>query len=137
MTDRIELIRTRLIEFIEAMGVGPAIPSRETWTAYPLPPSLQTGWLPPVIAADDPPLMIAFCPEIIADQTNELDDHDLSAYLDMIEFSMSRHVQYFIEQPDTAVEDRTVMILDELYDNNADAAAFFLEIQARALDAAQ
>lgn len=141
--NRAKLIQDRLDSlFLNKMYVAVSTPDKETWESYPLPDGYRYGWLSPQPLGsddvDDPQWMVSYCPEVIADQTAWLDEDALSAYLDLTEAVILRHIALLEEQPGLTDTERSRMVEDEIIDALVDAdnnvLALYAEVQMRVLD---
>ena len=130
-------------QFRQTMGLAVAFPPRAEWETYPLGPQYQSGWLPPVPFAGEPRLLISFCPEIIAEQTEVLadiaaenddvtEDELLEVYLSTIEFMLGRYIEWFDQQIPRA--EITRRIEEDMYDHIPEAMQLLNEVQLQALD---
>lgn len=128
---RTEEIKTRLNNhFIKEIGVPTATPYREGWESFPVTAQHPFGWITPV-PFGDPPLLVCFCPDVIAAQTDHLDDVDLNIYLTLLEYMLDRHIILF---GDAGVEQNQNRIEEELLQYWPGAVTVMNDVQLRALD---
>lgn len=110
-----------------------ATPERGNWAVTG--PEARFGWMLPIIRPEDaegPRVLVAYSPEIIAEQTADLDEQRLDTYLTGIEFLIMTHVGFIGQhEPDTARR----MAEDALYDINPAALALMTDTQMKALSA--
>lgn len=87
------------------------------------------GWLPPVL--EGRVFVVRYCPEIIAEQLEGLENHQVSDYLLTLTFSWDLHITNF----ESSREEREALINRCLYDIAPKSMSLLSEIQMRALDA--
>lgn len=132
MTRR-DLIRNRLsAHLLEERGCAVVCPSKDAVVAIPITGHLF-GWFPPMPIDDDNSLLVvSFCPELMAEVTDWLDDEELDIYLWTIEVLMDSYLDALAEglEPD-AMRQR---VESELLDSEPDAMALLSQVELRALD---
>lgn len=139
LEDRIESIRQRLdLAFLQAydddgnMLCAISTPPKEVWEQMAVPPRYRYGYLPP-INYEDPPTLVSYCPEVIAEQTLDFDDEELNFYLDNVEFQIFMHMSYLLDGDPEELEpvsDRQARVEDALHESHPDSLMVFLSMQA-------
>lgn len=90
---RTDLIRDALVrlvtENLSTVFVSPV--DATTWASHPPAPWSRFGWRPAMIVSrgNEDVVSVPICPEIIAEQTNHLNDDQLRKYLTAMAFLMS------------------------------------------------
>lgn len=127
---RTETIRTRLDDFVfsKLKTCKAATPTREQWDTHPAGPYKRFGFRAPVII-DGPTVIVSYCPELIAAQTEHLDPTELDEYLTGIEFIVGRMTQYVLVGDDA--ETATTKTENELYDRAPECMKFMNDVWSR------
>lgn len=99
---RTEAIAERLIEHVEGVGSVALSRSLEGWDTHADTLHAPFGYLRPVWG--DYRSYVAFCPELIAKTTAELNDDDLGDYLTCVEVQIDYYVAHFEMTDDAASE---------------------------------
>lgn len=118
MAVRNRTIRERLDKhFLEGVDVPVATPEPTWWwsNAAMFGPPAKLGWGVPQWnpeSTDDNdihPLIIAYCPEVIDEQTADLTDEELDEYLKAVEWTMDNHIVLLFEIRDDDVRHATIL----------------------------
>lgn len=135
--DREDIIRYRLDRHIlEDLRIAVATLDLDAWAEFCAEHDGDTrfGWTPP-LDLDDVPTFV-YCPEALSLVTDTLDDNDFTIFLDVLEWTIDRHVSLMIREPDLPMLDRITRIEDELYELNPSVVAFLSKLQFTFLGAA-
>lgn len=89
-------------------------------------PNTRFGWSTEEIGA--------FCPELIAQQTADLNEEDLNDYLTAIFWILDRHIVLLWENPEMSRDERHRQIEDDLYDIGAGSIDLLNHVQLKVLD---
>lgn len=89
--------------------IAVATPEAAQWRGLidELGPQAIYGWSWP-IEHDAPAILMPYCPEIIDEQTADLDDDELKEYLDVIKWVGQSHILWWFETPDPAARQRRI-----------------------------
>lgn len=114
LQERAAAIAARLVDHLHEIGAVPQPMTKFEWMNAKLedPSNLHRmyGWVPPFVAdvshpegcgctvccagVDAETVVAPFCPELIAEQSEFLDDDLYDAYMDTIHWSLSMHILY-------------------------------------------
>lgn len=131
---RAELIKTRLDDhFMKEVEAAVSTPDAELWRTLvdQLGPQAMFGWSWP-IAHDDPPILVPYCPEIIDEQTADLNETDFVSYLEIIEWVVDTHITMWETESDPVV--RTALIEDELGEQFPSKLNVWMQVRLAVLD---
>ncbi|HKY74597.1 MAG TPA: hypothetical protein VJS45_00540 [Acidimicrobiia bacterium] len=153
IADRTREALDRLSALFLDGGVLPIAATPEAWAQHHLFPDpgechRRFGWVPPFLEEDRPhrpacrcglcaahqrpatTIQAAFCPELIAEQTADLDDVSFAGYLHAVFFTMVQHLVLL----DVPAEDREVLVDDALYEACPEGLRLLSEVQFAVLD---
>ena len=133
--DRRELIRNRLCEhLLEDRGCAVVCPPKEVVLQTPITGHLF-GWLPPMPIDEDNNLLllVAFCPELLAEITAGLDDNDLDFYLSAIEELWDCYLEEFEAGSTLSPDDMRVKVESDFFDKEPEILAFMSQVEMQAL----
>jgi hypothetical protein len=134
MTERTQFIEERLRPHYEEMDIDVLVFTKEQWADVGSPDptgNRRFGWIPPYEEGQE--VLFPVCPEIIAEQTEDLDDLLFGAYVDVIQFTCDLSIAYHGIEDDY---ERARMIDKRLLDTAAGSMRLINRVQMRALDAA-
>lgn len=147
---RADRLTDRLVEhFLEAACLPQPLLKWE-WMTRELPDPANVnrpfGWVPPFPADGEHPepcrcsaclagdevetILAPFCPELIAEQTADLDDEAFDQYLDVIDFCTSLHIIH----RHLAADERQRLVDSMLYDQAPGSMELQNAVQMRVLD---
>lgn len=125
--NRTDIIRQHLVDYCELTGMVAEEHDEASWAA------LEGDYRKPLgFQGPDPARKFAapFCPSIIDDTTQQLDDKFLDEYLHAVEYVLGAEVQFYKLDP----EGRRSAAENKLINANADALRLISEVHAELLD---
>jgi hypothetical protein len=150
---RVDQLTDRLVDHFLEAAVLPQPMLKWEWLVSDIPDptgvNKQFGWVPPFAiegehpdycrcsacaAGDDVETIVApFCPELIAEQTADLDDAAFEQYVDVIDFCSSLHIIHRHRPAD----ERQRLVDNALYDQAPGSMELQNAVQMRVLDRMQ
>lgn len=129
--NRTTVVIDRIAKFCEELGPIPVyVFDANTWAQIPgRSVNEQFGFTYPM-----PGKPAAFCPELIAEQTEFLDDTQFNSYMDILEYVLALHIARAVD--DVPFHVRRMAIDEELWGLRQGAMTFFSNVQMKILDAA-